>query len=128
VAQILRPTAKARDRWKFFFAQIMFSLSAYEIWKVLVSLAKKYIFIANFHILGHFLPKNKLRAKTNFPFVTRRFRSCRPGVGRNLCRRYLSRLKGYRFEISATLRQLGWIFEISRANSGVKKKSVLKFL
>jgi hypothetical protein len=30
-------------------------------------------------------------------------------VGRNLYRRYLSRLKGYTFEISATLRQLGWI-------------------
>jgi hypothetical protein len=40
------------------------------------------------------------------PSVTRR---CLPGVGRNLCRRYLSRLKGYRFEILATLRQLGWI-------------------
>jgi hypothetical protein len=38
--------------------------------------------------------------------VTRR---CRTVVGRNLYRRYLSRLKGYRFEISATLRQLGWI-------------------
>jgi hypothetical protein len=34
---------------------------------------------------------------------------CRSGVGRNLCRQYLSGLKGYRFEISATLRQLGWI-------------------
>jgi hypothetical protein len=34
---------------------------------------------------------------------------CRPGVRRNLCRQYLSRLKGYRFEISANLRQLGWI-------------------
>jgi hypothetical protein len=30
-------------------------------------------------------------------------------VGRNLCRGYLSRLEDYRFEISATLRQLGWI-------------------
>jgi hypothetical protein len=60
--------------------------------------------------------------KIFFPSVTRR---CRPGVGQNLYRRYLSRLKGYRFEISDTLRQLGWIdtqnFEISRANSGVKK-------
>jgi hypothetical protein len=36
-------------------------------------------------------------------------RRCRPVVGRNLCRRYLSRITGYRFEISATLRQLGWI-------------------
>jgi hypothetical protein len=26
-----------------------------------------------------------------------------------LCRRYLSRFKGYRFEISATLGHLGWI-------------------
>jgi hypothetical protein len=28
---------------------------------------------------------------------------------RNLYRRYLSRLKGYRFEILTILRQLGWI-------------------
>jgi hypothetical protein len=41
--------------------------------------------------------------------VTRRCWHCRPVVGRNLYRQYLSRLKGYRFEISATLRQLGWI-------------------
>jgi hypothetical protein len=34
---------------------------------------------------------------------------CRPVVGRNSYRRYLSRLRGYRFEISATLRKLGWI-------------------
>jgi hypothetical protein len=36
-------------------------------------------------------------------------------VGRHLYRRYLSRLEGYRFEISATLHHLGWIeqnFEI----------------
>jgi hypothetical protein len=68
--------------------------------------------------------KNELKAKKN-PSVTLR---CRPGVGQNLSRRYRSRLKGYRFEISATFRQLVWIdaphtqnFEISRANSGVKK-------
>jgi hypothetical protein len=36
-------------------------------------------------------------------------RRCRMVVGRNLYRRYLSHLKGYIFEISATLRQLGWI-------------------
>jgi hypothetical protein len=63
----------------------------------------------------------------------------RPGVGRNLCRRYLSRLKGYRFEISATLRQLGWIdaphtqnFEIleylEQTQKSKKLKSVLNFL
>jgi hypothetical protein len=40
------------------------------------------------------------------PSVTRR---CRPGVGRNFYQRYLSCFIGYRFEISATLRQLGWI-------------------
>jgi hypothetical protein len=62
--------------------------------------------IANFHVLGLFMPKNKFRAKKKFPSATRR---CHPGVGRNLCRRYLSRLKSYRFEISAILRQLGWI-------------------
>jgi hypothetical protein len=38
-----------------------------------------FLFIANFHVSGLFIP-----------------------------RRYLSCLKGYRFEISATLRQLGW--------------------
>jgi hypothetical protein len=64
--------------------------------------------IANFHVLGLFMPKNKFRAK-KIPSVTRRCRSCRPGVGRNLCRRYFSRLKCYRFEILAVLRQLGWI-------------------
>jgi hypothetical protein len=53
--------------------------------------------------------KNKFRAKNKFPSVTRCCRRCCPGVGRNLCRRYLSRLKGYRFEISSTLRHLGWI-------------------
>jgi hypothetical protein len=50
--------------------------------------------------------KNEFRAKKSFPSVTRR---CLPFVGRNLYRRYLSRLEGYRFEISAILRQLGWI-------------------
>jgi hypothetical protein len=44
-----------------------------------------------------------------FPSAKRRCRSCRPVVGRNLCRRYLSRFKGYRFEILTTLRQLDWI-------------------
>jgi hypothetical protein len=59
-----------------------------------------------FMFLDFLYLKNKYRAKMNFPSVTRR---CRPGVGRNLYRRYLSRRKGYRFEISAILRQLGWI-------------------
>jgi hypothetical protein len=57
--------------------------------------------IANFHVLGL---KNKFKAKKKL-----RLSRCRPGVGRNLCRRYISRLKSYRFEILATLRQLGWI-------------------
>jgi hypothetical protein len=50
----------------------------------------------------------------------------------DLYRRYLSRLNCYRFEISATLHHLGWIdaphtqnFEISRANSGVKKIKII---
>jgi hypothetical protein len=42
----------------FFF--ISFSLSTYEIWKVLVSLAIKYFFIANFHVLGLFIPKKQV--------------------------------------------------------------------
>jgi hypothetical protein len=33
-----------------------FLLSTFEIWKVLVSLAEK-IIIANFHVLGFFIPK-----------------------------------------------------------------------
>jgi hypothetical protein len=41
--------------------------------------------------------------------VEKRCRSCRPVVFRNLCRRYLSRLEGYIFEISATLHQMSWI-------------------
>jgi hypothetical protein len=88
-----------------------------EIWKVLV-------FFLFFHVLGLFIPKNQvIESEKKIPSVTRR------------CR--LSHLKGYRFEISATLRQLGWIdaphaqnFEISRENSGIKNKlkSVLKIL
>jgi hypothetical protein len=54
-----------------------------------------------------YFPQNEFRAKKIFPSVTRR---CRPVVGRNLYRRYLSRLfKSYRFEILANLQQLGWI-------------------
>jgi hypothetical protein len=38
--------------------RIAFLISTYEIWKVLVSLAKKnFFFIANFHVLGLFIPK-----------------------------------------------------------------------
>jgi hypothetical protein len=51
------------------------------------------------------MPKKPVESE-KIPSVTRR---CRPGVGRNLCRRYLSHLKGYRFKISITLRKLGWI-------------------
>jgi hypothetical protein len=81
------------------------------------------------------LPKTSLEQK-KFPSVTRR---CCLGVGRNLCRRYLSRLKGYRFEISTIFRQLGWIdaphtqnFEILKSleqtQESKKIKSLLKFL
>jgi hypothetical protein len=49
--------------------------------------------------------KTSLEQK-KIPSVTRR---CRPDVSRNLCRRYLGRLKDDRFEISAALRHLGWI-------------------
>jgi hypothetical protein len=77
------------------------------------STCKKYSFlIENFHVSGLFIPKNEFRAKKQCPSVTRRCRSCRrcrPVVDRNLYRRYLSHLKGYRFEISANFRQLGWI-------------------
>jgi hypothetical protein len=37
-----------------------FLLSTYEIWKVLVSFAKKKLFIANFHVLGLFIPKKRV--------------------------------------------------------------------
>jgi hypothetical protein len=70
------------------------------------------------------------------PSVTRR---CRPGVGGNFYRQYLNRLKGYRFEISGIIRQLGWIdaphtqnFEILKSLEQTQEsknlKSVLKFL
>jgi hypothetical protein len=38
-----------------------FLLSTYEIWKVLVSLAKNFFFfLANFHVLGLFIPKKRV--------------------------------------------------------------------
>jgi hypothetical protein len=86
--------------------------------------------IANVNVLELFIPKIQVESEKKNPSVTRCCRRCRPGVGRYLFRRYLSRLKGYRFEISATFRHLGWIdaphtqnFEISRVNLGVKKIS-----
>jgi hypothetical protein len=36
---------------------LLSTLSTYEIWKVLVSLAKNIFFIANFHVLGLLIPK-----------------------------------------------------------------------
>jgi hypothetical protein len=38
----------------------LFIISTYEIWKVLISLAKKFFFIANFHVLGLFIPKKRV--------------------------------------------------------------------
>jgi hypothetical protein len=55
------------------FVTAFLLLSTYEIWKVLVSLAI-FFFIANFHVLGIFRPKNGIRAKKKFPSVTRRCR------------------------------------------------------
>jgi hypothetical protein len=75
--------------------------------------------IANFHILRL---KKKIRLPRGVAGVAVRslVEICIDDIS--------DRLKGYRFEISATLRQLGWIdtphtqnFEISRANSGDKK-------
>jgi hypothetical protein len=61
VTQIYATTATAataRDRRKFFYRSNHVLLSSYEIWKVLVSLAKKkFFFIVNFHVLGLFIPK-----------------------------------------------------------------------
>jgi hypothetical protein len=48
-----------RDR-RIFFASNLFLLSTYEIWKVLVSLAKKNFFIANFHVSGLSMPKKQV--------------------------------------------------------------------
>jgi hypothetical protein len=53
--------------------------------------------------------ESKNKFKSNLPSVKRRCRRCRPGVGQNWYRRYLSRLMGYRFEISANLHHLSWI-------------------
>jgi hypothetical protein len=50
--------------------------------------------------------KKKIQVKPKILSVTRR---CRPVVGRNLYQRYLSHLQVYRFEILASIRQLGWI-------------------
>jgi hypothetical protein len=44
----------------------LFLLSTYEIWKILILLAKKNFFIANFHVLGLFIPKNEFKAKFFF--------------------------------------------------------------
>jgi hypothetical protein len=38
------------------FINFYFPVSTYEIWKVLISLAI-FVFIANFHVLGLFIPK-----------------------------------------------------------------------
>jgi hypothetical protein len=38
-----------------------------------------------------------------------------------LYRRYISRLKGYRLEITATFRQLGWIDALHTQNSEILK-------
>jgi hypothetical protein len=56
--------------------------------------------------------------RKKIPSVTR---CCRPSFGRNLYARYLSRLKGYRFEIPATLRHLGWIDAPHTKNSEILK-------
>jgi hypothetical protein len=57
-------------------------------------------------------PKKKLKTVAQKLEIIRALESscrrCRPGVGRNVYRRYFSR-KGYRFEISATLYHLGLI-------------------
>jgi hypothetical protein len=71
--------------------------------KYLFSCKKKILLI----FIGLFIPKNEFRESLF--------------VGRNLYRRYLSRLKGFRFEISATLRQLGWIDESYTQIFGILK-------
>jgi hypothetical protein len=61
-------------------------------------------FIANVHVLGLLIPKKCVKSKTKLSVC----HATLPALP-SLYRRFLSRLKSYRFEISATLRQLGWI-------------------
>jgi hypothetical protein len=75
----------------------------------------QFFFIVNFQVLG------LLKAKKNLSVT----RCCRSGVRQKFYRRYLSRLKGYRFETSATLRQN---FEILKSQESKKFKSVSSFL
>jgi hypothetical protein len=44
----------------YFFQVPGFLLSTYEIWKVLVSLAHKIFFFANFHVLELFIRKKRV--------------------------------------------------------------------
>jgi hypothetical protein len=73
----------------------------------MVSLAKKNVFYCKLTRFRTFYTlKISLERNFFFPSVTRR--SCLV-VGQNLYGRYLSRLKGYRFQISATLCHLNRI-------------------
>jgi hypothetical protein len=54
MAQILRSTALARDLRKYFFRSNHVLLSTYEYGKYWFDL---HFFIANFHVLGLFIPK-----------------------------------------------------------------------
>jgi hypothetical protein len=58
-AQILRT---AGDRRNQYFPYILYFPHTYDIWKVLVSLANIF-FIANFHVLGLFIPKKERKTK-----------------------------------------------------------------
>jgi hypothetical protein len=57
-------------------------------------LQKKKI-VANFHVLGLYILKSSLERKKKSVCHA----ALPSGVGQNLCRRYLSRLKGYRFDL-----------------------------
>jgi hypothetical protein len=65
-------------------------------------LQKQFLFASetNTFYIYYVESKNEFRAKKN-PSVTQRCQRRRPVVGRNWYRRYLSRLKGYSFGISA---------------------------
>jgi hypothetical protein len=67
--------------------------------------------IANFHVLGFLIHKKQVKSQKNSV--------CHAALPTLPSRRWskfvstiISRLKGYRFEISATLRQLGWIDDL----------------
>jgi hypothetical protein len=58
---LMQQKVKSEYIHSFLLSTYEILLSTYEIWKVLVSLAKKkFFFIADFHVLGLFIPKKRV--------------------------------------------------------------------